>query len=183
MDKAIVNLGCGNVPMEGAINVDLAGEAADVRSDIFEWLAQRPSKSVDEIYADQVIEHFPFEKEQTFFKECMRILKHNGKLTVTVPNFEWLCKTFLEASENEYQFYQSGADSHYFGGGYDSTKRWSYLVATFFGHQDGSCQTHMNAYTIGKLYSIGIAIGAITMVTNYTRKETECLRAVYKKHV
>ena len=81
----ILNLGCGNLPVHDAVNVDLmkgpyVDEALDLRHLPWKW----KSGSVDGIYMFSTLEHF--EDPLAIFAECHRILKKGGFLFVTVPH-------------------------------------------------------------------------------------------------
>jgi hypothetical protein len=181
MDSKIVNLGCGQMPIEGAINVDLYSGLAEVNKDALEYLSSSSDNSIDVLHADHFLEHLGFEEEKTFFMHLKRCLSANGVAHIKVPDFEWLCKTFLSAEENAYEFYTTGEDAEYFGGGYDTKKRWSVLMATFFGHQDGGGQLHRNGFTRDKFTSIASILGMQVEISTYKRKATICLHATFTK--
>ena len=178
-----INLGCGFEPLPGFINVDSNPNAnADVFEDILKYITRTTSFSIDHLIADNVIEHLSITEEHLFFRNAVRALKEHGKLELMVPDLEWACKKFAEATENNFEWYQSGAKDHYFGGGMDVSKRWSYLLATIYGHQNGPGQVHKNGYTKGKFKSIGKEFGLkIDTLENYMRKTAQCIRVVYIK--
>ena len=182
MDRKIVNLGCGMKPMEGATNVDLYSDLADVSADALEYLDGCMDNSISALHADHFVEHLTFEEEKRFFLELRRCLAIGGTAHIKVPDFEWLCRAFISAEENSYKFYTKGKDSEYFGGGYDSTKRWSFLMATFYGHQDGGGQFHYNGYTKKKLIGIAELLDMQIDISTYKRKSTVCLRATFTKN-
>jgi SAM-dependent methyltransferase len=86
-DKIFLNLGCGELPIKDAANIDLCkGEYADEVVDlrVFPWPWQ--DESVDGIYMIHFIEHFPNATEIKIIKECHRILKKGGFLYLQVPH-------------------------------------------------------------------------------------------------
>jgi len=177
-----LNLGCGNDYKEGYTNVDLDSPLADKRCGLLWFMKSSSDNSVTEVLADHVLEHLTFEEEKEFFTNLKRILIPGGSAIIKVPDFQWLCETFLYAEENDYKFYTTGSNDDFFGGGYDADKRWSFLMATFFGHQDGKHQLHKNAYTVGKFRAIGELIDLrIKSMTPYARGKTKCIRVVYVK--
>lgn len=74
-----LNLGSGQFPKKGWTNIDIQDQ--DLNAKKWKW----KSNSVDEIEADHVFEHLqdPFHA----MKECHRILKTNGTLSIRVPHF------------------------------------------------------------------------------------------------
>jgi len=70
-------------------HVDHVGDAQD--------LSRFADETFDEIYASHVLEHFGYEGPlQSALKQWHRVLKNNGKLYISVPNMEILCKLFLK---------------------------------------------------------------------------------------
>jgi len=81
-----LNLGCGQFPKEGYINIDIDRAS---RADFICDLARPPypfrDGSVESIVAEHVLEHMenPFE----VMKELRRIMKPGGELIIKVPHF------------------------------------------------------------------------------------------------
>lgn len=68
--------------------VDHVGDARD--------LSCFADETFDEIYASHVLEHFDYTGSlQKALKHWYRVLKPNGKLYISVPNMNILCKLFL----------------------------------------------------------------------------------------
>ncbi|MDF2433973.1 MAG: hypothetical protein JWP44_3604 [Mucilaginibacter sp.] len=148
-----LHLGCGKNVKEGYINIDKYVDLPGVENlDIFNL--PYSNNSVDEILAEHLIEHIRFNDEEKFWNECSRLLKADGKLIIETPDFEWLCKKFLEAEDSFKEFYQVGSKDHYFGNSTTLNQRWGILTTQFFGNQNGEGQFHFNAYTKQKLISI-----------------------------
>ncbi len=81
-----LNLGCGNRPLRGFVNVDkynrkYADEIYDLNKEI-----PVKSDSVDLVYSDNVFEHIS--NILDLMKECQRILKPGGHLVTRVPYFK-----------------------------------------------------------------------------------------------
>ncbi|MGQ0734071.1 MAG: class I SAM-dependent methyltransferase [Acidobacteriota bacterium] len=81
-----INVGCGQFPLDGWINVDVDPRA---KADVWHNLNDRPypfeTASADAIVASHVLEHLqePF----AVMAEFNRILRPGGRLTVRVPHF------------------------------------------------------------------------------------------------
>jgi len=153
-----LHLGCGKNIKEGFINIDAYVDYSGVeKHDIFNLPYE--DNSIDEILAEHLIEHIKFKDEEAFWREAYRVLKKEGILKVETPDFEWLCKTFLENIDEFKDFYQVGAIDHYFGNGKSVEHRWGILTTHFFGNQNGEGQFHYNGYTKQKLFKISQIIG------------------------
>jgi predicted SAM-dependent methyltransferase len=72
--------------------VDYTGDCSD--------LSAFADASVDDIYASHVLEHLGYqEKLPRALAEFHRVLKKGGRARISVPDFEVLCRLFLEARE------------------------------------------------------------------------------------
>jgi len=81
----ILNLGCGDLPIKDAINVDVVkGKYVEVVCCLNKTPWQWSDNSVDGIYMIHSLEHF--EDIYAVLKECHRILKKGGFLYVQVPH-------------------------------------------------------------------------------------------------
>jgi predicted SAM-dependent methyltransferase len=70
--------------------VDYIGDCTD--------LGQFESDSVDEIYASHVLEHLGYVEELPHaLSEFHRVLKKGGTAKISVPDFEVLCRMFVQA--------------------------------------------------------------------------------------
>lgn len=82
----ILELGCGDKPVAGRINVDrLDFPHVDVVTDIEQGLAFLPDRSVDEIHSNSFFEHVG--NFELLMREIVRVLKDGGKCVVSVPHF------------------------------------------------------------------------------------------------
>jgi ubiquinone/menaquinone biosynthesis C-methylase UbiE len=152
------HIGCGSNLLHGYINVDIAPQQEKIKQGTLTNLPFEDN-ALDEILTEHVFEHLTFSEEQIAWKECYRVLKKGGKLTIEVPDFEWLCKTFLAANDKFREFYQVGAVDHYFGNGKALDERWSIVTTLIFGNQNGSGQYHYTAYTVAKIHDIAQLVG------------------------
>ena len=100
--RSILNLGCGNKHMEGAVNLDVTG---DTNPDVVHDLNSRPwpfaDNSFDRVVALDVIEHL--DDIVATFEEIHRVCRPKAVVTITVPHF---------SSANAYT---DPTHRHYFG--------------------------------------------------------------------
>jgi SAM-dependent methyltransferase len=79
----LLNLGSGECPVPGYVNVDLYGNP-DVVWDLQKFPYPWDDNTVDEIVMHHVLEHLP--DWWSAFLECARILKPGGQLHIHVPD-------------------------------------------------------------------------------------------------
>lgn len=81
----VLNLGCGDNPIQGAWNVDITdGEKVDEVYNLLKFPWKWETGSIDKIYLVHVLEHF--EDTKRVIKECHRILRKGGLMEVIVPH-------------------------------------------------------------------------------------------------
>jgi predicted SAM-dependent methyltransferase len=174
-----LHLGCGTTLLPGWVNIDRVARAPGVITDIDPTTLPYPDGSVAEVLSEHVFEHFSFAEEGLVWLEMARVLRPGGKLTVEVPDFEWVCARFLEAEDDWRDFYIVGAADHYGGCGRALDQRWGILQTMFFGNQNGAGQFHRTAYTEGKLRALARHLGfAAIAVERRFNKGGQALRAV-----
>lgn len=88
-----LNLGAGTTAIPGFIPVD-AKFGHDVRR------LPYPADSVDEIYASHVLEHVPLADVLPTLREWVRVLRPQGRLRVSVPNFRYIVDAYQRQDEN-----------------------------------------------------------------------------------
>lgn len=128
-----LNLGSGNRPLRGYINIDLHSPLSNVCFNLTNKLPFSDN-SIDEIYARHLIEHFTRLEWQAVKKDWYRVLKPGGLLIIECPDIERCVKRFLDNSEG---------------------RRWSYWIMTIYGGQDlfGPGHVHKNGFNLEKLSS------------------------------
>lgn len=113
-----LNLGCGNVPLIGYINVDKYyypgsdhpgmniedGKTWNTEHPDSPWvkgdmvnLHEIPNDSVDEVIAVHSLEHLSMEDGVRAIREMIRVVKKGGRVEIEVPDLTKACKLFLEA--------------------------------------------------------------------------------------
>src|SRR5258705_6054109 len=110
----VLNLGCGNKHIAGAVNVDAV---ASTRPDVVHDLNQRPWPLPDdrfaEVHAYDVIEHL--DDVVKTMEEIHRVCRHGAIVRVTVPHFS-SANTFTDPT-HRHQF--SSRSFHYVTGEHD----------------------------------------------------------------
>jgi predicted SAM-dependent methyltransferase len=94
MNKIYLDIGGGEAPKEGFLNVDPFHEKADVKA--FAQDLPYKENEVDEIYSSHLLEHLGKWEILPTLKEWLRVLKPSGSLTLRVPDLEWCCRQWLE---------------------------------------------------------------------------------------
>ena len=88
-----LNLGAGDVPLEGYENLDIkTGQAAYP-------LAGYADGSVDEVRASHILEHFGGRDAAKVVDEWVRVLRPGGLLKVAVPDFEWVADNYRNVAD------------------------------------------------------------------------------------
>lgn len=92
----LVNVGCGRVWHRDWINLDHRPSAPEVRA--FDLRKPLPfgDDTVDAVYASHVLEHLDPAEGRRLLAECRRILKPGGIARIVVPDFEELCRFYLQ---------------------------------------------------------------------------------------
>jgi predicted SAM-dependent methyltransferase len=96
-----LHLGCGKNLKEGWVNIDLH-KRADVRLDLRETLPFHDN-TCSMIYSEHFLEHVDYPEPVTsLLKECYRVLKPGGVLSVVVPDIELVLRSYVEGGTEEY---------------------------------------------------------------------------------
>jgi len=102
-----LNLACGPCTKPGWINVDLNAPGADLRLDLREKLPF-PDASVSFVYSEHFFEHLEFPSPaMSFLKECWRVLKPGGTLSVGVPDTEWPIVSYANGDTRYFELARS----------------------------------------------------------------------------
>jgi len=88
MERKRLNLGCGDKKRKGCINIDIRGEVnPDVVCDCRD-LSAFAANSVEEIIADDILEHFNWFNVRKILQEWIRVLQPGGFLIVKTPDID-----------------------------------------------------------------------------------------------
>lgn len=83
-----LHIGCGNIRLDGWVNVDLESEVADLKHDLREPFPYGDN-SVDFIYSEHFIEHLTAQEGLKLLKEIYRVLKPCGVVRIATPNLNY----------------------------------------------------------------------------------------------
>jgi SAM-dependent methyltransferase len=93
-----LHLGCGKRQLAGYVHVDLADfPHIDLRTSV-DNLEFFKSETVEEIYSSHTFEYFDRMEAPKVLGEWHRVLKPEGRLYVTVPDFDSLIKVYQESN-------------------------------------------------------------------------------------
>jgi len=110
MDKVSLNIGCGENPIEGFINIDcIENEMVkpDLVLDIINQKLPCEDSTVDEIWMIHSLEHIEMHKWQFILEEFRRVLKDNGTVVFSYPEFKECAKNFLNNHGNKKTFWRA----------------------------------------------------------------------------
>jgi len=88
-----LHIGCGDIYLDGWVNIDLDSDRADVKHDLTRPLPY-DENSVDFIYSEHFIEHLTVDEGLKMLKECHRILNPGGVLRVATPDLDFLVNQY-----------------------------------------------------------------------------------------
>jgi predicted SAM-dependent methyltransferase len=89
-----VNVGCGDFPLAGWLNID---EAEDSAADMVRRVPPLPfdDNDVTELYAGHFFEHLTPEDANAFLDEAMRVLAPGGRLGLMVPDTREVMRRYV----------------------------------------------------------------------------------------
>jgi predicted SAM-dependent methyltransferase len=92
-----INLGCGDGPIPGFVNVDALATArgVDVVADIAQPLPF-PDGSARLIYASHLLEHFSTDEVPGLLRDWRRVLCEGGEVRIAVPNLEAIARLIVD---------------------------------------------------------------------------------------
>mgnify|MGYP001566893051 FL=1 len=95
-----LNLGCGNVILEGFVNVDMYAPRADVKADLSKRLPFEDGVA-ERVVLCHVIEHISYRKTLDLLEEVHRVMEIGGSFELAYPEWKECVKAFLENKNGE----------------------------------------------------------------------------------
>jgi len=154
-----LHLGCGTKKMKGWINIDsVAALQPDLVHDISQPLPY-DDLTVDEILAEDLLEHFDKYLRFVVFYEWVRVLKVGGTMTLQVPDFKKILRKYFKFGYDNFVDFILGEnmwESKTYIGHFGNHK-WGYSKKTLpefvklFGIEPLSIETKgLNLYFVGE---------------------------------
>ncbi len=84
-----LNIGCGDHPLEGWQNGDIALPIGAGYLDATKRFPFRDGE-IDRIFSEHMIEHVPFAGGKAMLAECYRVLAPGGRIRISTPSLEFL---------------------------------------------------------------------------------------------
>jgi len=91
-----LHLGCGTKHLDGYTNIDIRYLPGVDEVNNIKFLRNYADSSINEIYACHVLEHFGRWEYKDVLRRWFELLKSGGTLRIAVPNFEAICKNYIE---------------------------------------------------------------------------------------
>ena len=96
-----LHLGCGDIVLEGWVNLDIDSPVADILHDLTKPLPFADA-SVRYVFAEHMIEHIEYAEAESLLRECRRVLAPGGAVRMTTPDLAWLAMTYLSTITNQW---------------------------------------------------------------------------------
>lgn len=93
-----LNVGCGDLHIEGAVNIDLRADVADILADV--RALPYADAVADRVIALDLLEHFPADHTAALLAEWARVLRTGGELVVKVPNLSRIAAFLINGQSN-----------------------------------------------------------------------------------
>ena len=148
MRKKHLHLGCGNKFIPGFIHIDVVDHPHIDHVTSIDNLSIFKNDSIDLIYNCHVLEHFKRREIDSVLKEWFRVLKPQGILRISVPDFEKICEVY-----NKY-------------------KDLELIIGPLFGRQDYLYNIHYNVFDFNNITQL-LENAGFCDVTHYDWRDTE----------
>ena len=100
-----LNLGCGPILLDGYLNCDMFNPQASLTCNALKLPFK--DNSIEEICSYHLIEHFDFRQGFELLNEWCRVLRQGGAVLIECPNFDALCRKYIELPpEEKFHVYQ-----------------------------------------------------------------------------
>lgn len=160
-----INLGSGRDYLSGWINVDIVDDfKIDVKADLSKPFPFNEN-SIDEILASDILEHFTKEDGIAFLKNCLLILKPQGRITIRTHNISQIIKQFEDDPEVMIHFiYGNTEETGVFGAHkYAYTKKEIRILLTFLGFQNITIEQEETNFLIKATKASGLVEKSLTI--------------------
>lgn len=91
-----IQLGCGTNPMQGWLNTDYDDRDPEVAFLDCTEAFPLPDGRFDYVFSEHLIEHLDYADGCRMLEECYRILRPEGKIRISTPNFNFLLELCKE---------------------------------------------------------------------------------------
>ena len=98
-DAVLVNVGCGDQPLPGFVNLDLDRDA-DLKLDVRRGLPFADG-TVDGIHSEHFVEHLTQGELLAFLRECRRALRPGGVVRVATPDLAEIVRCYIDPDWHE----------------------------------------------------------------------------------
>jgi predicted SAM-dependent methyltransferase len=90
-----VHLGCGDIKLDGWVNLDLGLKSqADLHIDLRGGLPARPG-SLSRIYSEHLLEHLSLDDGQRMLNDCFASLRDDGVMRIAMPDLRSVVDSYL----------------------------------------------------------------------------------------
>ena len=136
-----IDIGCGLQPEPGYTSVDLF-TPADIKDDI-RTLATFADNSVEEVRTFHILEHLTDTDVLPSMRAIYRVLAHEGKWIIEVPDLIWVVQDFLNTPEEG---------------------RWGWKMQTLFGLQNHEGEFHKTGFSAERMRIMLTEVGFVDIV-------------------
>jgi predicted SAM-dependent methyltransferase len=84
-----LHIGCGDVYLNGWVNIDSESDKADLRHDLRKPLPY-DNETVEFIYSEHFIEHLLPEDGELLLRDARRVLRKNGVIRIATPDLDYI---------------------------------------------------------------------------------------------
>jgi predicted SAM-dependent methyltransferase len=178
-NKVLVHIGCGEIASPEFINIDVRPYPhVHYITDKITELSMFSNNSVDLIYISHILEHFAISDIRPIIWEMKRVLRHNGILRISVPDFDRLIQVYVShnndincingylmgAQNHPYNFHYSIFNRKYLmdlllASGFTTVREWDPMNCDYHAFED--CSTTYIDGDDGKKYFISLNLEAI----------------------
>jgi predicted SAM-dependent methyltransferase len=152
-----LNVGSGEYPVEGYVNIDKYYDKADVKADALHLPYE--NESVQEVLSSHLLEHFNKFEVKSALMEWYRVLKYGGKLVLEVPDFESIVQHWL-----------------------DTDDKLGFAMDTIFGLQTRDGEEHKIGFTKDILRDLLLDVGFTDFeMSNTFSHAQDCIKVVANK--